>query len=281
MHNLDEVIRFDEAEAWAAATTVRPDIWLFPFLNIYGLFGVSQSSTEINAGLYLPNKDNEWNEITSFETTASFTSQTMGFGITPTMGIGGGWLALDMNCAWTDVSALDKPVFTFVFGPRVGKTIKLKKPDRNFAFWAGGFRVKFSSQTSGSLDLDELIPVDEMQVRVDEGIEKVGETQIAVDDWWSNLTPVEQKNPVNAAKYETANRALTSTGGFLNSADAALNDGESATVQYTLDKTLKDKWNFVVGSQFQLSKNLMFRAEYGFLGSRTQFMGGIQYRFRL
>ena len=34
------------------------------------------------------------------------------------------------------------------------------------------------------------------------------ETQINVDEWWTGLTPSEQKNPVNKAKYETANRVL-------------------------------------------------------------------------
>jgi hypothetical protein len=60
------------------------------------------------------------------------------------MGIGGGWLAMDMNFAWTNVSALDKPVFTYVFGPRLGKSFKLKKPERNIAIWAGAFRVQFT-----------------------------------------------------------------------------------------------------------------------------------------
>jgi hypothetical protein len=40
-------------------------------------------------------------------------------------------------------------------------------------------------------------------------------------------------------------------------------------------------WNLVVGSQFQLNKNWMVRAEAGFLGDRTQFIAGIQYRFGL
>jgi hypothetical protein len=281
LYNLDEIIRFDDAQAWAAGMTVRPDVWLFPFLNVYGLLGKVQSSTEINAGVYLPDINNEWQEITSFSTKAEFTAQTMGIGMTPTIGIGGGWLALDMNCAWSDVDALEKPVFTFVFGPRLGKSFKFKKPEQNIAFWVGGFRVKFSSDTKGSLNLSEVVDMDELQYKVDQGIQKVGEKQIAVDDWWTNLTPIEQKNPVNEAKYNTANRALDTAGNILNSADAALNDGQSATVQYSLDKNLKDKWNFIVGSQYQLNKHWMLRAEYGFLGSRTQFLTSLQYRFRL
>lgn len=281
MVNLDEIVRFNDAKAWAGVVTVRPDIWLFPFLNVYGLLGKGQSSTEISAGVYLPNLDNEWQEVTSFSTKADFNAQVMGIGMTPTIGIGGGWMAMDMNVAWSDVDALDKPVFTFVFGPRLGKTFRFKKPEQNIAFWVGGFRVQFSSETKGSLNLSEVADMDELQNKVDRGIQKVGEKQVAVDEWWTNLTPIEQKNPVNVAKYNTANRALDAAGNFYNAADAALNDGQSATVQYSLEKNLKDKWNFIVGSQYQLNKHWMLRAEYGFLGSRTQFMTSLQYRFRL
>jgi hypothetical protein len=281
MHNLDEIIRFDDATARAGVFTVRPDIWVLPFLNIYGIFGKGRSSTEISAGLWLPDTANIWREITSFSTKAEFTATTSGFGMTPTMGIGGGWLALDMNVAWTDVSALDKPVFTFVFGPRLGKTFKFKKPEQTIAFWAGGFRVKFSSETKGSLNLTELANTDELQKKVDQGFENVNAKSAQVETWWDGLTPVEQKNPVNKAKYETANRTLDAASNLLTSMDGALNDEQSATVQYSLEKNLKDKWNFIVGSQFQVNKHLMFRAEVGFLASRTQIMGGIQYRFGL
>lgn len=40
-------------------------------------------------------------------------------------------------------------------------------------------------------------------------------------------------------------------------------------------------WNFLIGSQFQYNKHMMFRAEVGFLGSRTQVLAGLQYRFGL
>ncbi len=281
MYDLDEIIRFDDATARAGALTIRPDVWILPFLNIYGIFGKAKSSTEISAGVWIPDTASVWHQISSFSTKANFDAVSAGFGMTPTMGVGGGWLALDMNVVWTDVSALEKPVFTFVFGPRAGKTFKLKKPEQNIALWVGGFRVKFSSETKGSLNLSEVIPTDELQAKVDHGFEKVNETSAQVESWWGGLTPVEQKNPVNVAKYETANRTLTAASNMLTSVDGALNDGQSATVQYSLNKSLKDAWNFVVGSQFQINKHFMLRAEYGFLGSRQQIMGGVQYRFGL
>jgi len=281
MYDLNELIRFENSVSTASVITVRPDIWLFPFLNVYGIFSKAQTSTEINAGIYLPDTSNVWSEVTAFSSKAEFEATGMGLGMTPTIGIGGGWMALDMNMTWTDVSALNKPVFTFVFGPRFGKSFKFKNPERNIAVWAGGFRVHLSAETDGSILLSEVIPIDNLQGKVDQGMMKVEDVTGQVDEWWNGLTELEQRNPVNEAKYETANRVLETTGSILNSMDGALNDDESATVQYSLTKYPKDKWNFIIGTQFQINKHFMIRAEYGFLGSRQQFMTGLQYRFGL
>lgn len=147
----------------------------------------------------------------------------------------------------------------------------------------GGFRVSIASETNGSLALAEVLPGGgtEMGGRIDQGIQRVGDAQQQVNTWWSNLSPLEQQNPVNKAKFEAANQALARAGEFLSAADAAVNRVATSTVQYAMDKTVKDAWNFIVGGQFQLNKHVQFRCEVGLLGSRTQVITGIQYRFGL
>ena len=81
---------------------------------------------------------------------------------------------------------------------------------------------------------------------------KVGEAEEQIEAWWNGLSPAEQSNPVNVAKYNTANRAVDAAGNLLTAVDGALSNASTATVQYSLDKAPKDMWNFVVGSQFQL-----------------------------
>ena len=281
MYNLDEIVRFDVARATASATTVRPDIWLFPFLNIYAILGKAKASTEVGFGVWVPDSSGIDKQVVSASTLIDFNTTTYGFGFTPTIGVGGGFLALDMNWAWTDVPQLDKPARSFVFGPRLGKNFKLKDPRRTIAIWVGGFRVDISSGTNGSIALSEVLPVDQLGSKVDQGIQKVGDAQQQVNAWWASLTPAQQQNPVNKAKYNGANRALARAGEILSSADNAINTIATSTVQYSMDKRPKDPWNFIVGSQFQLNKHLMLRGEYGFLGSRTQFLVGLQFRFGL
>ena len=281
MHDLSEVIRFNNAVSKASGINFRPDVWLFPFLNIYGILAKAQPSTSVDFGVYVPDGDGNWNNVINMNTKAEFEATSFGFGVTPTLGIGGGWMALDMNFTWNDIAELEKPAFAFIFGPRFGKSFKLKKPEQNIALWVGGFRLKLNTGTTGSLNLTDVIETDGLQARVDAGQQKVSDSYVSVENWWNGLSSIEQKNPVNVVKYEGANRALERASGFLNSLDEALNDEQQASVQYSLDKRPKDMWNFVIGTQYQHNKHWMLRAEFGFLGTRQQVIAGLQYRFGL
>lgn len=281
MTDLSDVIRLNGAKATASGVNIRPDVWILPFLNVYAIIAVAKTSTSIDAGVWLPDSNSNWKQVTAFSSKANFDAQTFGFGLTPTFGLGGGWVALDMNFAWSDIAALSQPAFSFVFGPRFGKTFKFDDPDMTVAFWVGGFRLNIASETSGSLNLSDVLPMDGLQGKVDQGLKRVEDAQTQVDTWWNNLSAIEKQSPVNKAKYATANRAITTAGSLLTGLNGALSNAQSATVQYSLDKGQLKQWNFIVGGQFQLNEHLMFRGEYGFLGARNQFIGGIQYRFGL
>lgn len=280
MQNLDQVIQFHSAVSTTNAVNFRPDIWLLPFLNVYGIFAQSKSSTNVDFGISVPNSSGVWSEVFRAQTKAKFDGTTMGFGMTPTIGVGGGFLAIDMNCAWTDIAALEKPAFTFVLGPRLGKSFRFKK-ERALAIWAGGFRVKLKSETNGSLPLNELFDTQGLETKIQNGTIKVEEAHQDNENWWNGLTETEQKNPINQGKYDRTNEAIETASNFLNGMQSAVNRVDNGSVQYSLDKKQKDLWNFIVGAQYQFNKHFILRAEAGFLTSRTQFLAGLQYRFGL
>ncbi len=279
--SLDQIVRFNLATSTASGINFRPDVWVLPFLNVYGIVAKSSPSTQVGYGIYVPDASGTWQQILALNSTAKFDATTFGFGITPTIGVGGGWLALDMNFAWSDIAALKDPAYTFIFGPRMGKTFRFKNSERSIAFWAGGFRLLLNSGTNGSLNVSDVLPTDQLQAKIDQGNQRLSDAQLSVDTWWTALTPKEQNNPVNKAKYETANQAFDTAGKVLNAATVAVDKVNQATVQYSLDKRPKDMWNFVLGTQYQFNKHFMLRAEYGFLGSRQQLITGLQYRFGL
>src|SRR5262245_47915314 len=72
MYDLDGLVRFDNARATASAFTVRPDIWLFPFLNIYGILGKAKASTEVGFGVWVPDSTNTDKQVLSASTVINF-----------------------------------------------------------------------------------------------------------------------------------------------------------------------------------------------------------------
>jgi hypothetical protein len=281
MYDLDGLVKFDKVQARSDGLSLRPDIWLFPFLNVYAILGRSAASTEVGYGLWVPDSSGAERNIFSASTKVDFSANTFGIGFTPTLGVRGGWMALDMNVTWTDVPQLDEPAMAFVFDPRIGKAFRLRRPDENINFWVGGFRLKINTGTTGSIPLGDALPIEEWQTKVDGGMQEVARISAEVEAWWNSLTAAQQANPVNIAKYDAAKDALATAGGFLNRADTAISNFGTSSVQYSLDKRPEDMWNFIVGSQYQINRNWMFRAEFGFLASRTHVIAGAQYRFGL
>lgn len=281
MHNLDGIVRFDKVESVSNGVSLRPDIWLFPFLNIYAILGVSAASTEVNYGLWLPDSSGGEQQVVSLGTKVEFAANTYGFGLTPTLGVGGGWLALDMNFTWTDVPQLAEPANAFVFDPRAGKAFRLRRPDENINVWVGGFRLKINTGTTGSIPLADALPIDQWQGSVDQAQQEVARLRQENEDWFNTLPPSEQANPINVARYEARKAAYDRADAILISAEQTVGNFANSTVDYSLDKRPEDMWNFIVGGQYQLNKSWMFRAEVGFLNSRTHVIAGAQYRFGL
>ncbi len=278
--NVDELIRFNSTTADSYGINIRPDVWLLPFLNVYAIFARAESNTNVDVSVRIPGIG-EGEELFSLQTSPTFQSQTFGLGLTPTMGFFGGWIAMDMNFTWTDVDKQEKPVFAFIFDPRIGKTFQLGKPERNISVWVGGFRIKVNRDTKGSLPLGDALPIEEWETKIATGQQKVGEAQVELDDWWESLTPIEQANPVNSVRREANQAKLDLAGRVLVTAEDAVDNAGNSTLDYTLDKAQAKMWSLTLGSQFQLNKSWMILAEYGFSSGRQQFLGGLQYRFGL
>lgn len=277
---VDDLIRFNSVGAESNGVNIRPDFWLFPFLNVYGIIAQANSNTNVDVSVVIPRISGS-DDLFRIVTSPSFNTTTAGFGFTPTAGFFGGWIAFDFNFTWTDIDAQENPVFAFGFAPRIGKTFNFNKPDRNISFWFGAFRIKLNRDTRGSLAFDDVLSIDEWNQKVATGQDKVGEAQIELDNWWESLNPIQQQNPVNIAKRELNQTKLNVASRVLVGAETALGTAENSTIDYTLDKQPVSMWNYVVGSQFQLNKSWMLRAEYGFSKGRNTFFTGLQYRFAL
>ena len=249
-----DFIEFGNNYSEANTFLFRPDVWVFPFLNLYGLFGLGSSRTEVN--LTVP---------TDLKSVVDQRVTTYGFGATAAGGIGPIWVAVDGNISWTKPELLDDPVKVTVFGVRVGHNfVNKNKPYRNFGVWAGAMKVTLGSETVGELQLKDALPPDVF--------ERAQEIEANYFEWLNSLNP---NNPIDAKKIEVANEVLTPIFERIGDADG------SATVRYSLAKQVKEPWNGVIGGQYQMNKNWMFRAEGGVIGDRKSLILSVNWRFLL
>ena len=249
-----DFIQFGNNFSTANTVIVRPDVWVFPFLNVYGIFGFGNSTTEVNITAPI-----------ELKSVVDQNVRTSGFGLTAAGGLGPVWIAVDGNITWTKPELLDKPVKVNTFGVRFGHNFVSKtKPYRNFGIWVGAMKASLSSNTVGQIKIKDALPP-EVFDRAD---------QIAADyyDWYNSLDP---NKPLDAIKIEKADQILTPIVERLESAD-----GE-AIIRYGIDKRVKQEWNGLIGAQYQFNKKWMLRTEAGIIGDRKSVLLSLNYRFLL
>ncbi len=247
MLDLSDIIEFGKVNAIATSINVRPDLWVLPFLDVYGVFGKTYAQTEVE--LTFP---------VQMKAKADLEGTSVGLGITGAGGLGRYFFVLDGNWVWTTMTNFEDPVGTKNFSARIGRAIKIgKNPESNFAFWLGGMRIKMGGVTEGSILMGDVIP-DETWERKDE---------IVTDywDWYDNDASITQK--------VIADQVLTPIVNYLDDRDG------SGNIKYRIRKQPKQKWNMIIGGQYQLNKHHQLRVEGGILGNRKSLLMSYNYRF--
>ncbi|TYA56001.1 hypothetical protein [Formosa maritima] len=244
-----DFIQFGNNTNTSYSVNFRPDVWVFPFLNVYGLLGYGQTRTEVN--LVYP---------INLRSVVEQNISTYGIGIMAAGGLGPVFFSLDANFTWNKPELLDKAVPVRVVGIRIGHSFVFNnKPQSNFAVWVGAMFMETGNDTSGQLLLSEALPSSDGTKR----------DQIVANynDWYDNEATIPEK--------VIADRVLTPIIDRLEAADG------SAIIKYGLDKQVEQKWNGILGAQFQFNKHWQLRTEGGILGNRKSFLLSLNYRFLL
>jgi hypothetical protein len=252
-----DFIQFGDVKNTTYSFNVRPDLWVFPFLNIYGIFGYGQSITEVNVKIPLE-------EPLEFNSVVDQGVATYGFGVLAAAGLGPIWFSGDFNWTWNKPELLDKPVMANVMGFRMGHTFIFSnsRPDRNIAVWIGAMGMNMTAFTAGDVKLIDALPPDVWDRR-DEIVDNYYQ-------WYNDLDP---NKPGDQIKKEVADKVLTPIVERLEASDG------SSVIRYGMDKQPLEKWNMLLGFQFQLNKRWMFRGEAGIIGNRKSALLSINYRF--
>ncbi|MEN8228451.1 MAG: hypothetical protein ABFS38_09880 [Bacteroidota bacterium] len=246
---ITEIIEFEEINTTALSINIRPDVWIFPFLNVYGIFGKSFATTSVKLSYPI-----------EMSTVAELEGTSVGMGTTGAFGFGKYFVVLDGNWVWTNMSNFKDPVQSSVFSQRIGRAFQVgKNPESNIAFWAGGMRIRMGNITQGTITLNEVLPPETWDRRDD--------IVLNYWEWYDGLGFTE------IAKKQIADKILTP---IVNALDDSNGEG---TIEYKLLKEPKREWNMILGGQYQLNKSWQFRFEGGIIGNRKSLLLSTNYRF--
>lgn len=148
--------------------TLRLDMWVFPFLNVYGLVGHSRGSSVSNVSVDAdPSRYSgidrliagsvhrlyENGSLQDIDFTLDFKGTTLGTGITLAGGVGNWFTLVDTNYTRTDFNILDGKISALTVSPRVGYRFNLQGPwgPSHLSVWLGSMYQDVQQEFKGSL----------------------------------------------------------------------------------------------------------------------------------
>ncbi len=267
-----ETLNFTEVSAVSNGINLRADFWLFPFMNIYGLY--SNVSGGTNVSLQPTWRDELGNiilQLPEFNADVDFNAQAYGIGTTLVFGYQNYFLSTDINYSATDTELLENQIGILNLSARLGYKFDLSKknPDFFLAPYIGIMNRDFvgAKGSRGSIQFNEVFP------QIDTVFNEKINTKVE-----SNNQEIQGLNPILDAdriiKLKAQNLALREIQSTVND-----NDAFSTSINYFIKKEMIQTYTFQFGFNLQMNKHFMLRGEYGISGSQRFILTGLQYRF--
>ncbi|EPY4185071.1 hypothetical protein ACXDHV_000447 [Klebsiella variicola] len=213
---------------------LRLDMWVFPFLNVYGLVGhtrgssVSQVSVDSDPSQFrgldrviasAVHQLYQSGKLQNIDFTLDFKGTTWGTGFTLAGGYGNWFGLVDTNYTRTDFDILDGSISAVTISPRVGYRFSFQGIDgpSHLSLWVGSMYQDVQQEFKG--DLADLHMPPELQ-------------------------------PLIAAVNK---------------------DGEG---KFDVKQKLTSPWNMLIGAQYEVTKNFNVLTEFGFNERNSFFVSG-------
>lgn len=213
---------------------LRLDMWVFPFLNVYGLVGhtrgssVSQVSVDSDPSQFrgldraiagVVHQLYQSGKLQNIDFTLDFKGTTWGTGFTLAGGYGNWFGLVDTNYTRTDFDILDGSISAVTVSPRVGYRFSFQGIDgpSHLSLWVGSMYQDVQQEFKG--DLADLHMPPELQ-------------------------------PLIAAVNK---------------------DGEG---KFDVKQKLTSPWNMLIGAQYEVTKNFNVLTEFGFNERNSFFVSG-------
>lgn len=150
---IDDLVKIGTSGAQQESETLtfRGDLWVLPFLNVYGILGYTQGSSNavVNPILDFPVWAGGPKDLGSLPFELSFKGVTYGAGTTIVGGIDNWFALLDVNYTNTALNILDGEISSIVVSPRMGYRWKFKGHDMQL--WTGAMYQNVEQTFAGNL----------------------------------------------------------------------------------------------------------------------------------
>ncbi|WP_074020037.1 hypothetical protein [Xenorhabdus thuongxuanensis] len=144
---------------------LKLDTWVFPFLNVYGLYGKTRGTSKtILDGIYLDDNPNML-EDGSVPFELNFKGNTYGAGFTLAGGYNQFFAALDTNYTRTNLDILDGALNALVISPRIGYEFIFTPlfdghGNTKVQIWAGGMYQDITQRFKGNVSSLKNMPTE-------------------------------------------------------------------------------------------------------------------------
>lgn len=148
VQSVDDFVNFD-VETTVHTGTMRADVWLLPFLNIYGLFGQIDNTSKIKAEFNLPDGGGGTTNVT-LNADGGFQGSTAGLGTVLAAGYNDFFMTLDANYIISELGDSFNTKFRGqIYNARAGW--KGKIDGHNTRIWIGATYWDTEREMSGSI----------------------------------------------------------------------------------------------------------------------------------
>ncbi|WP_430817665.1 hypothetical protein [Carboxylicivirga sp. RSCT41] len=260
MAEIDDFTEFEYIKTYNNVYTFRPDVWLFPFLNLY--VQASKFYSRTRAKLSVP-----------FEIVIPEVEKNgfgAGFGGVLAYGWGPIWATSNFNMAWSKAQGIDRPTQSIVNSIRLGTSFHTSKRNRSGSVWIGANYQNYLGSNSGSYDLTQLLP--DEKPRLEEIKQQLVEWQNTISDKYEDYC----NKPINKPQCAIIDQMIDEFKNRIDDKISGISPPE-LIINYGYKVSPKNNWNMVVGAQANISKTWQARFEGGFIG-RKSFMFNLNYR---
>jgi hypothetical protein len=261
LQDISELVNFSKTESKVNVFTTRLDVWLFPFLNFFGIYNRIDVYTDVALDepfeLTVPQINNK--------------GDGYGFGSTLAYGWGPVWASANANMVWTSTPVLTTPTQSLSSSFRVGTHLWNKKRTQHISVWVGANYLDYIGTNGGSYDMTQLLPEDGPL------LEKLNEQLQEIIDMGNERYEEYCSDPRNSLTCNMLGQLIPE---FKSRVEDKLSGLEppALIINYEFNSAPSTNWNFLTGAQYTLHKRWDFRAEFGF-GGRTSAMVNVNYRF--